>query len=304
MIIGYLFAILAALASGSGSILESIGVRRARAYGGTSLDLVNLRRQPVYFLGIAVDLLGFVFAATALRELPLFLVQSLLAFSVGITATISAFLGTRLAPAGWAALGVGALGLVLLGASADPGPAHALPPEWRVFLLAMAIPIAVAGFFVQRRHGFWTAPALAFGAGLGFSAVGVSARTLELPDSPWRLVLEPLAWAILLNALAAALVFAMALQKSGATANTAILFTTNTVLSSLIGLVYLDDRVRPGHSAAAIVGFICAIAGAIITAHYATIASKKADDTRYTTAGESREHETRPPDEHECRRPA
>jgi hypothetical protein len=283
VILGYVFAVLAALASGTGSILESLGVRRARAYGGTSMDLVNLRRQPVYFVGIAVDLLGFVFAATALRELPLFLVQSLLAFSVGVTATISAFMGTRLAPAGWGALGVGATGLVLLGTSADPGPAHALPPGWRLFLLAMALPIAVVAFYVQRRDGLWTAPMLAFGAGLGFCAVGVSARTLELPDSAWQLLVEPLAWAILLNALAAALVFAMALQKSGATANTAILFTTNTVLSSLIGLVYLGDRVRTGYTTAAIVGFGCAIAGAIGTAHYASIAGKKDHDTEPDT---------------------
>jgi uncharacterized membrane protein YedE/YeeE len=61
------------------------------------MDLVNLRRQPVYFLGIAVDMLGFLLAAAALRQLPLFLVQSLLAFSVGVTATISVFVGTRLA---------------------------------------------------------------------------------------------------------------------------------------------------------------------------------------------------------------
>src|ERR1041384_7719631 len=97
MVLGYGFAVLAALASGSGSILESVGVRRARAYGGTSQDLVNLRRQPIYFLGVVVDILGFLCAAVALRELPLFLVQSLLAFSVGVTAAISAFMGTRLA---------------------------------------------------------------------------------------------------------------------------------------------------------------------------------------------------------------
>jgi hypothetical protein len=279
VILGYVFAVLAAVASGSGSILESLGVRRASAYGGTSMDLVNLRRQPVYFIGIAVDLLGFVFAASALRQLPLFLVQSLLAFSVGVTATISAFMGTRLAPAGWGALGVGATGLVLLGVSADPGPAHSLPPGWRLFLLVMAFPIAAGAFYVQRQNGSWTAPALAFGAGLGFCAVGVSARTLEIPDSPWQLILEPLAWAILLNALAAALVFAMALQKSGATANTAILFTTNTVLSSLIGLVYLGDRVRDGYTTAAIIGFGCAIAGAIGTAHYASMAGHESHDT-------------------------
>jgi hypothetical protein len=275
VLLGYVFAVLAAVASGSGSILESLGVRRARAFGGTSMDLVQLRRQPIYFLGVAVDLLGFLLAAMALRQLPLFLVQSLLAFSVGVTATISALLGTRLAAAGWVALGIGATGLILLGISADTNPARSLPLPWRWVLLAMALPIAALAVYAQRRGGRLAAPLLSFGAGLGFCIVGVSARTLELPSPAWQLVLEPSAWAILVNGLTAAVLFALALQKSGATANTAILFTTNTALSSLIGVAYLDDRVRAGFAAAAIVGFVLAVAGAIGTAHYASTAQRK-----------------------------
>lgn len=275
MTLGYAFAVLAALASGSGSILESIGIRRAGAYGGTSLDLVNLRRQWVYFLGLCVDLLGFVCAATALQRLPLFLVQSVLAFSVGVTATISAFMGIRMAPVGWVALGTGAAGLILLGISADPTPARVLPPGWRWILLGMAIPVAAIAWYAKRRNAFWAAPALAFGAGLGFSVVGISARTLDIPDSAWRIVLEPSGWAIVLNGLIAAVVFAMALQKGGATAVTAIMFTTNTALSSLIGLAYLDDRVRTGFAAVAASGFVLAIAGAVTASHYASIARQK-----------------------------
>src|SRR5690242_19448564 len=108
MVLGYMSAVLAALASGSGSILQSMGIRRAGVYGGTSRRLVALRRQWIYFLGLGVDLLGFVLAAVALHRLPLFLVQSLLAFSIGVTATIAAFMGSRLAAAGWVALGAGA----------------------------------------------------------------------------------------------------------------------------------------------------------------------------------------------------
>jgi drug/metabolite transporter (DMT)-like permease len=286
VILGYVCAVLAALASGSGSILESLGIRRASAYGGRSIDLVNLRRQPIYFVGVAVDMVGFLLAATALRELPLFLVQSLLAFSVGVTATIAAFLGTRLAAQGWVALGIGAAGLVLLGVSADPNPATPLPPQWRWFLLSMAVPIGAIAVYATRRGGRLAALLLAFGAGLGYCLVGVSARTLVPPDPAWMLILEPSAWAILINGITAAVLFAMALQRSGATANTAILFTTNTVLSSLIGVLYLDDRVRPGFTAAAAVGFVCAIAGAIGTAHYATAAGQDSHATAARPAGD------------------
>ncbi|RZS29657.1 hypothetical protein EV193_11961 [Herbihabitans rhizosphaerae] len=270
MILGYFFAALAALASGGGSILESMGIRRAGVYGGTSMDLVALRHQWIYLLGLGVDLLGFVFAAAALQLLPLFLIQSVLAFSIGVTATIAAFMGTRLAPAGWVTLGLGAAGLILLGISAAPGPARDLHPIWQWILLGMALPVAATATYAKRRDRAWTGRMLAFTSGVGFSVVGVSARTLDTPTTPWHLILDPAVWAIVLNGLTAAIVFAMALQKRGATATTAIMFTTHTALSSLIGLTYLDDRVRTGFTAVAIIGFALALAGAVGTAHYAT----------------------------------
>lgn len=270
MIVGYVLALLAALASGGGSVLESIGVRRAGAYGGSALDLVNLRRQWIYFLGIGVDLIGFACAAAALHRLPLFLVQSVLAFSVGVTATISAFMGTRLAARGWAALGVGAVGLVLLGLSAQPGPAKVLPATWRWVLPAMALVVGAIAWYFRRFDRPWAAQVLGFATGVGFSMVGVSARTLELPSSGWAILVEPAVWAMILNGLAAAVSFALALQKSGATAVNAIMFTTNTALSSVIGLVFLDDRVRDGYTTFTVAGLILAMSGAIVTAHYAS----------------------------------
>ncbi|MCR6482815.1 hypothetical protein M8542_08295 [Amycolatopsis sp. OK19-0408] len=272
--LGYFLTALAVIASGSGSVLESAGVRRAGAFGGAPEDLVALRRQPLYFLGVAVDLLGFVFAAVALHRLPLFLVQSVLAFSVGVTATISAILGVRLAGAGWVALGVGATGLVLLGLSAEPGAAEPLSPGWKLVLVGVAVVLAAVVFTAQRSAGRWSPIALGFCTGLGFSTVGVSARTLEVSGPLWRLVAEPALWAMMANGLVAAVAFAIALQRGRATGVTAITFTTNTVVSSLIGLVALGDRVRDGFTAAAIAGFVLAVAGAIGTAHYA--ASRRA----------------------------
>lgn len=272
---------LAALASGSGSILESLGIRRAGVYGGRCMDLVGLRRQHVYFLGLGVDVLGFLCAAAALHRLPLFLVQSMLAFSVGVTATIAAFMGTRLATAGWIALSVGAAGLILLGVSADPSPARVLAPGWQWILLGFAVPVAMIAWYAKRHSRSWAAPVLAFAAGLGFCAVAIAARTLDIPDAPWLLILEPSAWAIILNGLTTAVVFAMALQKGGATAINAIMFTTQTAVSSLIGVAYLDDRVRTGFGTIAVVGFALAITGALAAAHYASLARpKRASSTR------------------------
>ena len=175
MIVGYLLAACAALASGTGSVPESIGIRRVGIFGGTSFDLVRLRKQYGYFLGLCADLTGFVLAAAALRLLPLFLVQSVIAFSVGVTAVISALLGIRLAGLGWIALAVGAGGLLLLGLSAEPTPAHTLPPGWGWTLPMAVVPLAALGYLGRKMPPRVATPMLAFAAGLGFSVVGIAA---------------------------------------------------------------------------------------------------------------------------------
>lgn len=290
MILGYLFAVLATVASGSGSVLESAAVRRAGAFRGRALALAGLGRQPLYFLGLGVDLLGFVLAAFALHHLPLFLVQALLAFSIGVTATISAMLGTRLAPAGWAMLGVGAIGLGMLGVSAAPSPATALPAIGGFVLLATPVLVAAIGWYARHRNSPWTPHLLAFGAGLGFCMVGVAARTLVPPGAAWQLVLEPSVWALVLNGAAAAALFALSLQHSAATTVTAIMFTTNTALSSLIGVLVLDDHVRSGFTTIAVIGFTAAITGAIAIAHNATRPAESAPDRRSMAITESTSH--------------
>jgi len=214
VIVGYLLAACAALASGTGSVLESIGIRRAGIFGGTSFDLVLLRKQYVYFLGLCADLTGFVLAAAALHLLPLFLVQSVIAFSVGVTAVISALLGIRLAGFGWIALAVGAGGLLLLGLSAEPTPAHTLPAGWGWMLPAAAVPVAALGYLGRQMPPRVATPMLAFAAGLGFSVVGIAARTLHVPDSPGQF-LQPGLLAIVVNGAVAATLFALSLQRSG-----------------------------------------------------------------------------------------
>ena len=72
-----------------------------------------------------------------------------------------------------------------------------------------------------------------------------------------------------MNGVAGAVVFAMALQNGSATTVTAVMFTTNTVLPSLIGLLVLGDTVRSGFAAVAVIGFVLAVGGAIAVAHYA-----------------------------------
>ena len=67
MLLGLTFAILASLGSGAGSAVEAFGVRKAAAKGKPAGDLGPLLHEPIYFIGLTVDLLGFVFTVIALQ---------------------------------------------------------------------------------------------------------------------------------------------------------------------------------------------------------------------------------------------
>ena len=59
-----------------------------------------------YLLGLAADTMAFAGNVLALQRLPLFLVQSIVAGSVGVTAVIASLRGARLSWKDWTSLAV------------------------------------------------------------------------------------------------------------------------------------------------------------------------------------------------------
>lgn len=268
MLIGLTLAAMAALGSGAGSAIEALGVRRAAHRTRRTGDVGGLLREPVYFIGLTVDLLGFAFTVLALQVLPLYLVQAVVASSVAVTAIIFAAIGRPLDRAGWVALGGSLCGLVLLGLSSQPHDVPPLDPIWYWLLLAMALPIAGLGWAAVRLAGSWSSVLLALGAGLSFSCVAVAARSLEVPEPLWHVVVDPAIWAILVNGVLGTALFALALQRGRVTVVAAVSYTTSTVVPSLIGLLFLGDEVRSGYALVATAGFLIAVSGAIALARF------------------------------------
>lgn len=269
MLLGLTLAVLAAVGSGTGSAVEALGVRRAARRTRHPGDVGALLREPVYFAGLSVDLLGFAFTVLALQVLPLYLVQAVVASSVAVTAVIFAVIGRPLDRAGWVALCGSLGGLVLLGLSSEPHDVPPLDPLWSWLLLAMALPLAGLGRAASRRTGPASAVVLAFGAGVAFSCVAVAARGLDVPAPLWHVVLDPAIWAIVANGVVGTVLFALALQRGRATVVAAVSYTTSTVVPSVIGLVFLGDEVRNGYALVATAGFLIAVSGAIALARFA-----------------------------------
>lgn len=264
-------AALAAVAYGIASVLQAVGARRAAAADEHRGFVFRLLHQLPYLAGLTLDGIGFAASVVALRRLPLFVVQSLVASSVGVTALVAArFLATRLARREVVALCTLGAGLVLLAASAQPESAKPLPTwgRWLVLLGVAGVAAAtLAGLSARGASGV-----LAAVAGLAFTGVAISARAFTTPHPWWHVVFHPLGWAIVGYGILGALVFAVALERGSVTITAAITFAVETVLPAALGVVLLGDHPRPGFVVVAAVGFAVTVASSVALARHAEAA--------------------------------
>lgn len=259
MLVGFALALGAAFAYGAASLLQSVGARRAALRTGS---LTGLAYQPLYFVGLAFDAIGFAAMLVALQFLPLFVVQTTVSSNVAITALgASLFLGARLGRPAWIAMAAVLVGVVLIGASAQLGESATLAPVWRWVLLVAALPAAALGIWGSRSGRVALVP---LAAGLAYSVVVIAARALSFPHPLWRILLDPLLWALAASGVVGTLLFARATQSSAVTRVATITFTTETLLPSAVGVLFLHDSVRPQWWPCAIIGFVLAVVGAVV----------------------------------------
>jgi len=277
-------ALFAALAYGGASVLQGVAARGAES--GSGLDprlLVRLARSVPYLSGVSLALAAFLASLVALRTLPLFLVQSAVASSVGVTAVIAAVMGVRLRRREIAWLVVLGAGLLLLATSAQPEQGTPLTLGVRWALLASVLVLGAAGAGIARHTGRLSAPALAVLSGLAFTVVVVAARALTVPSPLWHGLADPGLWAILANGGLGMLLFTTALQRGSVTSATALLFAVETVVPAYIGLAFLGDRTRSGYAPIAAMGFVLTIAGTVaLAAHDMTKAAVEVGDRSST----------------------
>jgi drug/metabolite transporter (DMT)-like permease len=270
MALGLLGAFGAAICYGVASILQALAARRSSASEG--LDprlLLRLLRSWQYLVGLALDGLAFVFSIAALRSLPLFAVQSIVASFLAITAVLGAIvLKMPLRRNDKLGVAVVILGLVLVGLSAaeDDAVAVSSSVHWGVLVAAVALAgLAVPAALLSGSVGVAT---LGTVAGLAFGAVAVGARILESPLTVRGLLTDPAAYGLVVGGAVALMAYSTALQRGSVTVATAPLVVAETVAPALVGLIVLGDAPRPGWGWVAALGFLFAVAGALSLARH------------------------------------
>lgn len=260
-------ALLAALAGailyGTGSVLQAVAARRASGPG--------VLRHPWYVAGLVCDLLGWLASLVALRALPLFTVQALLAGSLVVTVLLArVVLSAPLRRIDGVSVGVVVVALVVLARAAGPETAARALPDGFTATVLVALGVVALVSVTGYRHGAGWLFALL--AALAASGAAICARAVTLPAgaATGQLVravaAEPLAWAVAGFGLLMTVTYARALERAGVGASAAVMAVVEVVVPAAVGLGLLHDSVRPGWPVAALVAAVLALAACVALA--------------------------------------
>ncbi|GAA3342533.1 hypothetical protein GCM10020358_37840 [Amorphoplanes nipponensis] len=250
-------AVFGAICYAAGSILQAVGARR-------STTTVRALGHPLYLIGVGLDILSFVGSMVALRELAVYLVESVLASSLAITVVAARiFLRARLRTRDLVAVVVSVGALTVLAMSAGPQEEVAASTGLRLALCSAAAGLAVIGWATARISG--SPGAVAALAGLSLGGAALAGRALPMQD-PAALVTEPLLWALIVFAVGGMLLYTHALQHGAVGPVTAVLWIAEVIAPSAVALLVLGDAVRPGWELPALVAGLVTVGMAVLLA--------------------------------------
>jgi hypothetical protein len=266
-ILPYLAGIGCSLCYGAATVLEQVAARRQKPIGSLHPShLIRLAQQTPYILGVALDLVGWILFLLAARKLPLFLALSFVAASLVVTAILAhVYLAARVSSREHLAIVGVMVGLVLLGVAAQSSGGHSMNHYFRVALECAPVLIGLAGLMLlkmpQRKYSTFGLAAL---AGLAFGGTGLVARIIHFKYLTVHFVL--LVAALVLYGALGTLFMAAALQKDTVNKVNGVLFSSELVIPSIIGILFLGDRARKGWWPVLVLGFICVAVSVMVIA--------------------------------------
>ena len=287
MVASLVAAMVAALCYGVAAVLQAMSVRAASLHpagsGPAGVDpglVVRMLHQWRFIASLGLDLIGFLSQLVALRQLPLFAVQAMIAANLAVTAVFAAWLmHVLLSWREWLAVGGVVTGVGMLGSSAGSEGAARVGPTFQMALIVAVAGIAVGGLAAAKLPSPLRTPALGAVAGLGYAVLAVAARILP-GFSPQQLIRSPASYALAAAGIVSFMLYAAALEGGSVTVATAAVVLAETTPPAVVGVLFLGDTTRPGLTAVAAAGFALAVICAVQLARFGEASEGKvATDT-------------------------
>lgn len=265
-----LAAVAASLGYGVASVLQAAGAARVQPAGD---GIATVLRSPLYLLGLLADLVAWLLSVVALRRVPLFVVQPILAASLAVTVLLARrVLGTAMRPREVAAVVGVVVASGVLASSAGLGRVR--PPGTVAIVVVCVAVVAVAGACAAAwRSGHSVVLALLAGTAYGLGAIGARVLRPAPPGVPLLsgagiayLAAQPMVWVVVVGNVVGTLVYARSLQRGAVGPAAASLWVAEVVVPGAVGVLALGDTVRAGWAAPAAVGVAVVIASVLVLA--------------------------------------
>jgi drug/metabolite transporter (DMT)-like permease len=246
MLIGFLAAALSALLSSVATLVQARGARE-----------LGRRGAAWYSAGLSLDLLGWAMSAFALRYLPVFAVQAVVATQVAFTVVGGQLLGTvRAGRTRLLAAGASVAGLGVVAASGSTGTTAVDTDTVDLVLLVLLAVLLIA---IPRAR---SAAGRAVIAGLAFGGVAVAVRSLHQRTGEWtELLTQPPTYAVPVFAGLGAVMLALALRRGEPDVVAAIVVGVEMLAAGALGIALLGDGIRAGWQLPCAFAVLVALAG-------------------------------------------
>ncbi|HET6482707.1 MAG TPA: hypothetical protein VFG35_22105 [Actinoplanes sp.] len=256
------FAVAAAAAYAIGSVLQAAAVRRPGSLG-------SLATSPVYLAGLTADGVAWILSLLALRGLPVYVVQAVLAGSLGLTVLLAAavlHIRPRRRDLLAVAVLIGALAVLAICGQEQPAPVLSQATETALTVaggvVVVATGVAVLPAARTDAHGL----VLAVLAGLAYSMTALAARGVSIRTPLVATLAEPLVWVVVCSGIAGTVAYAAALQRGSVASVTALTWSVEVVVPAAVAIPLLGDEVRAGWAPAAVLAIVAVVGAAVVLA--------------------------------------
>jgi hypothetical protein len=287
-----MLAIVASLCTATASVCQRIGAKNSETAGFDVWLLFRLARHPVWLLGVASMILGFVFQLTALRYGALALVQPILALELLFVFGYLAVIGSgrvKVRRRDWlAATAMSAgIGLFLFLASPSGGRLHAPGSSWMlaglvtfgVVVAAIAVALGLgngAGASRSRRAAVLGA---ATGIAWGFVAAVIKELSSHLGNGIGAIVTNWSPYALVAVGAATMLLASHALAAGPLAASQPGFTVLDPLSATLLGVFLFGEHIRTGvmDLAGEVLALAIIFAGASALSHSCLILGEDGD---------------------------
>ncbi|GID93759.1 hypothetical protein ACFQFC_06965 [Amorphoplanes digitatis] len=237
------------------AILQAVAARR-------TTSTMKAMGHPFYLAGIGFDMMAWIGSIIALRELAVYVVESILAGSLAVTVVAARFiLKSRMRGRDVAAVVASLAALTVLALSAGEQHDVVATTGLRVAFCAAAVGAALIGWGATRTGSAGLCAAV---GGLCLGGAALTGRAL--PAAPMDIVTDPLLAALLMFAVTGMMMYAHALGIGQVGPVTAVHWTAEVVAPSAVALLLLGDAIRPGWQIPALVAGLVTVAAAVLLA--------------------------------------